>query len=84
MPVGKPFNRSQPLGKLMFVGGWTVRDLAWACDINDRTISDYLAGRKPFQPHHLTTLADVFGVDPGVLTGEAPLPGAVAKQFAQV
>lgn len=65
--MSRPFNTTQPLGKIMFAQRWTVADLAAVTGINSRTISDYLAGRRVISERHLTDLAaalsDAGGVD---------------------
>lgn len=59
----RPFNTTQPLGKIMYAQRWTVAELAAATNINSRTLSDYLAGRRVIPERHLMDLATVLEVD---------------------
>lgn len=65
--MSRPFNRSTRLGVLLAERGWRVRDLEYASTVNARTLSDYLAGRRPIAVGHRQLLADAFDVDPSVL-----------------
>ena len=65
--MSRPFNTSQPLGKIMFAQRWTVTEMSAASSINARTLSDYLAGRRVISERHLMDLADVLDVDPADL-----------------
>jgi transcriptional regulator with XRE-family HTH domain len=57
----RPFNTSQPLGQIMQRKNWTAMEVSRATGIHPRTLTDYLAGTKPIQPHHLWNLADILG-----------------------
>jgi len=65
--MSRPFNTSQPLGRIMRANAWSVAELAAVTSINSRTITEYLAGRKVIPTHHLDELADTLGVDAGEL-----------------
>lgn len=56
---------------------WSVKELELASGISYRTISDYLAGRRTFLPHHLTAIAAALGVEETML--ERPLPPRPAR-----
>lgn len=43
---GRPFNTSTPLGKMMERKGLKVGDLAALAGLSERTITDYLNGRR--------------------------------------
>lgn len=65
--MSRPFNTSQPLGKIMRAESWSVTELAAITGINSRTITEYLAGRKVIPTHHLDELAAALDVDAGDL-----------------
>jgi hypothetical protein len=67
--MSRPFNTDTPLGQLMVDRGYTVKGLEAATDISYRTISDYLAGRKPIIARHMAVLTDTFDVSRDVLLG---------------
>ncbi len=72
--MGCIFNQSYPLGKMMKEDNVGVNDLAARTKISHRRLSDYLANRIPFLPHHLITLADFFECDPeDLVPDERPL-----------
>lgn len=76
--MARQFNRSTPLGQLMHARGYSVRSLAESTGVNQRTICDYLAGRKTILPKHLARFSEEFGVSKEVLLGikqeKAPKP----------
>lgn len=53
----RPYPTHQPLGRIMAEQGWTAAELAAATGIYPRTLTEYLAGRKPFLDHHLSDIA---------------------------
>lgn len=69
----KPFNKTTPLGQLMWQHGYTVNSLSHATGINVRIMSDYLAGRREFTPKHLALLVTEFDVPRAVLVGDQPV-----------
>jgi hypothetical protein len=67
MPVqsaGRPFNTETPLGRIMWDRGFRVFEVAHATGINARTLTEYLAGRKPLKGSHLSLVADFLDVHP--------------------
>ena len=71
---GRPFNTSTPLGHLMRDRGYGVNTLSFATGINQRTFSDYLAGRRAIRARHLAILCDLFDVSRDAVTGSAAVP----------
>lgn len=71
--MSRPFNRSTPLGELMWQRGYTVKGLEQATGISYRTISDYLAGRKPIISQHIVEFTHEFNVPREVLLGHEPI-----------
>lgn len=67
--MSRQFNTSTPLGQLMWQRGYTVKGLERATGISYRTISDYLAGRKPIIPKHIIEFTAEFNVPREVLLG---------------
>lgn len=62
------FPTHTPLGYQMSALGWTAADFSAITGIHNRTLTDYLAGRKDLLPHHLIAAASVLGCDPDALT----------------
>lgn len=62
--TGRPFNTSTRMGKLMVARGLRVRDVGHGAQINDRQISDYLAGRKIPTARQQARLVAYFKVPP--------------------
>lgn len=62
--MGRPFNTSQPLGQLMSAHHLTVKEVSYATEINERTLSDYLNGRKGISNKHLVRLCALFDCEP--------------------
>lgn len=52
----------------MLVDGWSVKSLASVSGINERMLSDYLAGRRQITSKHLVMLATALECSPGDLT----------------
>lgn len=52
-----------------------VKDVGVGTGINQRTLSDYLAGRKPIIPRHCALLSEYLQVPPAVLLGKEPQQG---------
>ena len=71
--MSRPFNTTTPLGQLMWQRGYTVKGLEQATGISYRTISDYLADRKPMLSQHLVTFTVEFNVPREVLLGTEPI-----------
>lgn len=65
MPRG--FNRSTPLGALMHENDWSVREMSASTGVNERMMSDYLAGRRPISSKHLVLFAAALGCLPSDL-----------------
>ena len=68
--MGRPFNQSTPLGRIMYQRGISVKQLEHATGISYRTISDYLAGRKPIIPKHIAKFSAELDLPREVLVGE--------------
>lgn len=66
--MGKPFNQITPLGKVMAREGWRLRDLAAVSGVCERTISDYLAGRKTISMYHAWPISEALEVDVNEIT----------------
>lgn len=60
--MSRTYPRHTPLGTLMGEEGWTVKEVADITGIHQRTMTDYLAGRKTILDHHLVALSDLFEV----------------------
>lgn len=73
---GRPFNTSTPLGQLMQERGLRVKDVGFGTRINQRTLSDYLAGRRPMLSRHLALLSAYLQVSPAVLLGRTEVMSA--------
>jgi len=71
--MSRPFNTSTPLGQLMWQRGYTVKGLEQAVGISYRTISDYLADRKPILSQHLAAFSTEFNVPRDVRFGLEPI-----------
>ena len=56
-----------PLGRHIKAEGITVTRLSNVTQIHPRTISDYLAGRRQFNPGHLAKIAEALDVEPDEL-----------------
>lgn len=72
MPPGRPYSTATPLGRKMSELGLSKQEVVAAtylagAGVHERTMSHYLAGTKPFQPHHLRALAELLEVDPSEL-----------------
>lgn len=61
---GRPFNQSTNLGKIIDHRGYTVIEVASGSGVYPRTMSDYLADRKPISLEHRAKLAAFLKVDP--------------------
>lgn len=68
--MARPFNTSTPLGQFMQSEGYNVMEVSHISGIYVRTLSDYLAGRKPIPDYHLNDLADALGVQPEELVAD--------------
>lgn len=66
---GRPFPTTQPLGRIAYARGFTLSELANLSGVYVRTLTEYVAGRKPIQPHHLLPLAKALGVSEKELLG---------------
>lgn len=67
MPVttpGRPFNTATPLGKILYDRDIRAFQLAHATGINARTVTEYLAGRKPITRGHRALIADFLNLHP--------------------
>lgn len=64
MGRGRPHSTATVLGELLVDAGMTVFDLAVQSGVHNRTLTEYLAGRKAILPHHRLRIADVLDVDP--------------------
>lgn len=73
---GRQYPTHTPLGKLMRHYGLRVKDVDQHTGISYRTLSDYLANRKPMLPRHQLLLAALFHVAPEqlVVTPESSEP----------
>ena len=71
---GRSFNATRPLGKLMVANGWNCRDVERMTDIYSRTLSDYLAGRKPFTVQHARQICEGLGCRPEDILSPGELP----------
>ena len=81
----KPFNKTTPLGQLMWQHGYTVNSLSRHTGINVRILSDYLAARRDFTPKHLAILVAEFDTPRAVLVGDMPVgPTPHNRQIATV
>lgn len=81
--MSRQFNRTTPLGELMWQRGYKVKQLETNTGISYRTISDYLAGRKAIIPKHMAALIAEFDVPRAVLLGEQPVgPIPANRQIA--
>lgn len=69
---GRPFNTTQPLGKLLYEQGFRVKDATIHCGIEVRLMSDYLTNTLPIKPSHAEMLADMLGCDPEDLAPDGP------------
>lgn len=58
--AGRPFCIDYPLGKLMQAAHLRVKEVSYATEINERTLSDYLSNRKPISNKHLVRLCALF------------------------
>jgi lambda repressor-like predicted transcriptional regulator len=63
---GKKFSTETNLGKVLHNKGWRVRDLAYKSDVNERMLSDYLAGRIAIPEGHRLRFSKALGVPPEV------------------
>ena len=61
--MSRPFNTSTPLGRKMVEQGWTRADLSAVAGIAERTLSEYLSGRKPIPTRTAWTLAELLRCD---------------------
>ena len=71
--MSRPFNTTTPLGQLMWQRGYTVKGLEQASGVNQRTISNYLAGRRAIISQHLAAFSIEFNVPREVLLGTEPI-----------
>lgn len=73
--AGRPYNATDtPLGRIMWDRGIRVHEIAHATKINARTLTEYLAARKPMQHGHRALLSDYLDIDPRDLAYEV-IPG---------
>jgi hypothetical protein len=71
---GRQYPTHTPLGQLMRHYGLRVKDVESRAGISYRTLSDYLANRKPILPHHRSVLSQLFQVPPEFFTVESSEP----------
>lgn len=67
---GRPFNRSTPLGQILWQRGYTLTKVERNTGISYRTMSDYLAGRKSIIPGHMALLCDELNLSRAQILGE--------------
>lgn len=72
---GRQYPTHTPLGRLMRHYGLRVMDVEARAGISHRTLTEYLAGRKRIQAHHLTALSQLFRVAPESLQSSEPPTG---------
>lgn len=65
--VGRPYNTTTPLGRILADKAMYVAELDRLSGVNQRTITEFLARRKPMHQHHVDAIARVLDVDPGEL-----------------
>ena len=70
----RPFNTSQPLGKIMEHRQLRVKDVEAMSGISYRTISDYLAGRRDITDDHAVLLSEALSVPAGWLDPRVSSP----------
>lgn len=56
------------LGQRMAMLGYTATDFSAITGVHQRTLTEYLAGRKLPLPAHLFKMAEILGVEPADLT----------------
>ncbi len=62
--MSRPFNTSTKLGRLLKESGLRKWELGFASGINERTLTEILAGRRGLSNKELTALCAVFQVEP--------------------
>ena len=60
----RPFPTHTPLGKALRASSMTVAQLSAASGVYNRTLTEYLAGRKLWSVRHLTKVAEALNVEP--------------------
>ena len=69
--AGRLFNATAtPLGRVMWDRGIRAYEVAHATGINARTITEYLAARKPMQNGHRALISEYLDIDPRDLAYE--------------
>lgn len=61
--AGRPFATGTKLGQAMNVKGMRAYQLAGKAEVSNRTLTEYLAGRKRITDAHAFKLAAALGVD---------------------
>lgn len=67
---GRPFPTHTKLGQRALSSGYTAYQLAALTSVAPRTLTEYLAGRKPIAPHHMPDLCRVLRCKAEDLRGE--------------
>lgn len=62
--VGRPIPLHTKLGQIMIEHGLRAYIVAGQAGIASRTMTEYLAARKPISSQHLTSLCKLFDCDP--------------------
>ena len=62
--MSRPFPTHTELGKRTLQAGFTKSELAAFSGVHERTLTEYLAGRKEMLPRHRRLLAKALGVTP--------------------
>lgn len=65
--MSRQFPTHTPLGHYMSTLGYTAADFSAVTNIHPRTLTEYLAGRKPMLPHHQVAAAEILDCDPADL-----------------
>lgn len=67
---GRKYPTDTNLGKLMAYLDMTKKELAFESDVNERTLTEYLAGRQKISPDHRARIARALDIDPRLLGPE--------------
>lgn len=61
--LGRPFSKKTPLGRVMSERHLRVSQVAGACNVPIRVMSEYLAGRVLIRGDHLARMSEYFNLD---------------------
>jgi transcriptional regulator with XRE-family HTH domain len=62
--MSRKFPTHTKLGKVLQESGLSKLELGYASGVSERTLTEYLAGRKAMLNRHLTAISAAFNCDP--------------------